>query len=56
MGGQKVNFLAEIFIIDAGILCVLVVKKKSDFFYFKKKIMCHFKSNTCSISMVDFQA
>jgi hypothetical protein len=31
MGGQKVKKLAEIFMVDAGILCVLVVKI-SDFF------------------------
>jgi hypothetical protein len=33
MGGQKVKKLAEIFMIDAGILYVLVVKI-SDFFIF----------------------
>jgi hypothetical protein len=33
MGGQKVMFLAEICIVDAGILYVLVVKI-SDFFDF----------------------
>jgi hypothetical protein len=49
MRGQKVKKLAEIFMVDAGILYVLVVKI-SDFF------MCHFKSSTCSISMADFQA
>jgi hypothetical protein len=32
MGGQKVKKLAEIFMVDAGILYVLVVKI-SDFFY-----------------------
>jgi hypothetical protein len=54
MGGQKLKNLAEIFMVDARILYVLVVKI-SDFFYFKK-FMCHFKSSTCSISMADFQA
>jgi hypothetical protein len=33
MGGQKVNFLIEIFMVDTGILYVLVVKI-SDFFDF----------------------
>jgi hypothetical protein len=43
MGGQKVNILAEIFMVDAGILYVLVVKI-SDFFYFFL--------NLCDISKV----
>jgi hypothetical protein len=38
MGGQKVKYLAEIFMVDIGILYVLVVKI-SDFFYLKK-ILC----------------
>jgi hypothetical protein len=33
MGGQKVKYLAEIFMVDARILYVLVVKI-SDVFYF----------------------
>jgi hypothetical protein len=33
MGDQKVKFFAETFMVDAGILYVLVVKI-SDFFYF----------------------
>jgi hypothetical protein len=33
MGGQKVKYLTEIFMVDAGILYVLVVKI-SDFFDF----------------------
>jgi hypothetical protein len=33
MGGLKVKKLAEIFMVDAGILYILVVKI-SDFFYF----------------------
>jgi hypothetical protein len=41
--------------VDAGILYVLVVKF-SDFSDLKNKIMCHFQSSTCSISMADFQA
>jgi hypothetical protein len=32
MGGQKVILFAEIFMVDAGLLYVLVVKN-SDFFY-----------------------
>jgi hypothetical protein len=51
MGGQKVTLLAEIFMVDAGIVYVLMVKI-SDFIFF----MCHFKSSTCSISMANFQA
>jgi hypothetical protein len=43
MGGQKVNFLAEIFMVDAKILYVLVVKI-SDIFNLKK--------NLCAISKV----
>jgi hypothetical protein len=43
MGGQKVKKLAEIFMVDAGMLYVLVVKI-SDFFYLKK--------NLCAISKV----
>jgi hypothetical protein len=35
MGGQKVKNLAQIFMVDAKILYVLVVKI-SDFFYLKK--------------------
>jgi hypothetical protein len=55
MGGQKVKKLAEIFMVDAEILYVLVIKI-SDLFLFKKNFMWHFKSSTCSISMADFQA
>jgi hypothetical protein len=54
MGGQKVKKLAEIFMVDARILYVFVVKI-SDLFIFLK-FMCHFKCCTCSISMADFQA
>jgi hypothetical protein len=43
MGGQKLNFLAEIFMVDARILYVLVVKKL-DLFDLKKKL--------CAISKV----
>jgi hypothetical protein len=43
MGGQKVKKLVEIFMVDAGILYVLVVKN-SDFFYFFQ--------NLCIISKV----
>jgi hypothetical protein len=42
MGGQKVNFLAEIFMVDAGILYILMVKI-SDFFYLKKKLCANSK-------------
>jgi hypothetical protein len=35
MGGQKVQILTKSFMVDAGILYVLV-EKISDFFYFKK--------------------
>jgi hypothetical protein len=42
-GGSKVKKLADIFMVDAGILYVLVVKN-SDFFYLKK--------NLCAISKV----
>jgi hypothetical protein len=35
MGGQKVNFLAEIFMVDAGILYVLVVKISGFFIVFE---------------------
>jgi hypothetical protein len=35
MGGQKVKNLAEIFIIDAGILYGLVVKISDFLFYFE---------------------
>jgi hypothetical protein len=55
MGGQKVKKLAQIFMVDAGILYVLVVKISDLFIYFLK-FMCHFKSSTCNISMADFQA
>jgi hypothetical protein len=55
MGGQKVKKLAEIFMVDAEILYVLVVKI-SDFFDLKNNFMYHFKSSTCNISMADFQA
>jgi hypothetical protein len=55
MGGQKVKILTEIFMVDAKILYVLAIKV-SDFFGFFLKFMSHFKSITCSISMVDFQA
>jgi hypothetical protein len=37
MGGQKVKLLAEILMVDAGILYVLVVKI-SDFFDLKKNL------------------
>jgi hypothetical protein len=43
MGGQKVKKLVEIFIVDARILHVLVVKN-SNFFYSKNKL--------CAISKV----
>jgi hypothetical protein len=43
MGGQKVKQNSEIFMVDAGILYVLV-KKNSDFFYFLR--------NLCAISKV----
>jgi hypothetical protein len=55
MGGQKVKKLAEIFMVVAGILYVLVIKKFRFLFLFFK-FMCHFKSNTWNISMDDFQA
>ena len=55
MEGQKVKNLVEIFIVHARILNVLVVKNL-DFFCFKKKFMCHFKSSTYSIPMADIQA
>jgi homoaconitase/3-isopropylmalate dehydratase large subunit len=44
MGGQKVNNLAEIFMVDEGVILIFL------------KFMCHFKSSTCSICMADFQA
>jgi hypothetical protein len=43
MEGQKVKNLVEIFMVDAGILCILV-GKISDFFYLKK--------NLCAISKI----
>jgi hypothetical protein len=54
MESQKVKNLAEIFMVNAKIPYVLVVKI-SDFFDFLK-FKCHFKSSTYSICMADFQA
>jgi hypothetical protein len=55
MEGKKVKKLVEIFMVHARILYVLVVKNL-DFFSFKKKFMCHFKSSTCSIPLANIQA
>jgi hypothetical protein len=51
MGGQKVKKFVEIFMVDARILYVLAIKI-SDFLDSKKIFMCHFKSSTCSTSIV----
>jgi hypothetical protein len=53
-GGLNRKNLVEIFMVDARILYVLVVKKL-DFLDFLN-FMCHFKSSTFIICMADFQA
>jgi hypothetical protein len=53
MEGQKEKKLAKIFMANAGIPYVLVVKSSD--FYFIFEFMFHFKSRTRSICMADFQ-
>jgi hypothetical protein len=55
MGGQKVKKIGWNFYGKCkDTICTC--GKNFRFFLFKNKIMCHFKSNTCSISMANFQA
>ena len=55
MEDQKVKKLAKIFMVNARILHVLVVKI-SDLFYLKKKLCAISKVAMVDICMVDFQA